>query len=251
MYSLNTCYRFSSWALLVKFIYCSQVNATEHLQRKINIGSGKGLVASGNKPFEIHIFWFMKMHLKMLSAKWQPFCLGGDELMVYIMTSACVIIDISIAFRQNYFFKQYVWYHIIQQKSEDIIFSPWKIYFIHCFIIHGHDIFWRIYLIYIYSSIYGLRMQSSGEFYQINLQESISEHHTRIYTHFPGFYSNSPGTFPLPIRTCINGWHITGNIFTCIFLKESHCTLTQISLKIVPRNPIDEKSAWVKLMAWH
>ena len=27
---------------------------------------------------EIYTFSFMKMHLKMLSAKWQPFCSGGD-----------------------------------------------------------------------------------------------------------------------------------------------------------------------------
>ena len=29
---------------------------------------------------KIQIFPFMKMHLKMLSAKWQPLCSGGDEL---------------------------------------------------------------------------------------------------------------------------------------------------------------------------
>ena len=30
--------------------------------------------------FEIEIFSFKKMHLNMLSAKWRPFCPGGDEL---------------------------------------------------------------------------------------------------------------------------------------------------------------------------
>ena len=30
---------------------------------------------------EIHIFWFKKMHLKMSSAKWCPFCLGLNVLM--------------------------------------------------------------------------------------------------------------------------------------------------------------------------
>ena len=29
---------------------------------------------------KIQDFSFMKMHLKMLSANWQPFCPGGDEL---------------------------------------------------------------------------------------------------------------------------------------------------------------------------
>ena len=31
---------------------------------------------------EIHIFSFIKMHLKILFAKWQPFCPGGDELSI-------------------------------------------------------------------------------------------------------------------------------------------------------------------------
>ena len=31
--------------------------------------------------FEIQIFSFKKMHLNMSSAKWRPFCPGGDELM--------------------------------------------------------------------------------------------------------------------------------------------------------------------------
>ena len=29
---------------------------------------------------EIHVFWFKKMHLKMSSAKWRPFCLGLNVL---------------------------------------------------------------------------------------------------------------------------------------------------------------------------
>ena len=30
--------------------------------------------------FEIHVFSFIEMHLKMSSAKWQAFCPGRDEL---------------------------------------------------------------------------------------------------------------------------------------------------------------------------
>ena len=34
---------------------------------------------------EIHTFSFKKMHLKMLSGKWQPFCFGLNELMLTVM----------------------------------------------------------------------------------------------------------------------------------------------------------------------
>ena len=37
---------------------------------------------------EIHIFSFMKMHLKMSSAKWRPFCLGRNVLIV-VRVTAC------------------------------------------------------------------------------------------------------------------------------------------------------------------
>ena len=33
---------------------------------------------------EIQNFLFMKMHLKTPSAKWQPFCPGGDELTLLV-----------------------------------------------------------------------------------------------------------------------------------------------------------------------
>ena len=42
-----TCYVLRSWILLVHY---SLVNTTEHLGWRVNIGSGNGLVPSGNKP---------------------------------------------------------------------------------------------------------------------------------------------------------------------------------------------------------
>ena len=40
------------------------------------------------------------------------------------------------------------------------------------------------------------------------------------------------------------------DIFNCIFLNENDRILIQISLKYVPRSPIDNKSALVQVMAW-
>ena len=40
------------------------------------------------------------------------------------------------------------------------------------------------------------------------------------------------------------------NIFKCIFLNENDRIQIQISLKFVPRSPIDNKPALVPVMAW-
>ena len=39
--------------------------------------------------------------------------------------------------------------------------------------------------------------------------------------------------------------------FRCIFLNENDRIPIQISLKFVPRSPIDNKLALVQVMAWH
>ena len=44
---------------------------------------------------------------------------------------------------------------------------------------------------------------------------------------------------------------LANNIFKCIFLNENCIILIQISLKFVPRSPIDNKPALVQVMAWH
>ena len=38
--------------------------------------------------------------------------------------------------------------------------------------------------------------------------------------------------------------------FKCIFLSEKFCILIRISLKFVPKSPIDNKQALVQVMAW-
>ena len=42
----------------------------------------------------------------------------------------------------------------------------------------------------------------------------------------------------------------TDDIFKYIFVKGKFCALIKISPKFVPKGPIDNKPAWVKIMAW-
>ena len=44
---------------------------------------------------------------------------------------------------------------------------------------------------------------------------------------------------------------ILADIFKCFLLNENAKILIQISLKLVPGSPIDNKSAFVQVMAWH
>ena len=41
------------------------------------------------------------------------------------------------------------------------------------------------------------------------------------------------------------------NIFKCILMDEKFCISIRISLKFVPKGPIDNKAALVKVIAWH
>ena len=44
---------------------------------------------------------------------------------------------------------------------------------------------------------------------------------------------------------------LANDTFKCIFLKENYRIPIRISLKFVPRSPIDNKPALVQVMAWH
>ena len=44
---------------------------------------------------------------------------------------------------------------------------------------------------------------------------------------------------------------LADDIFKCIFLNENDIIPLQISLKFVPRSPVDNKPALVQIMAWH
>ena len=47
-----------------------------------------------------------------------------------------------------------------------------------------------------------------------------------------------------------NGGNLADDIFKCIFINENFYISIQISLKFVPRAPIDNKPALVEVMAW-
>ena len=47
-----------------------------------------------------------------------------------------------------------------------------------------------------------------------------------------------------------NGCHFAEVIFKCIFMNEKFCILIPISLKFLPKGPIDNKSTPVQVMAW-
>ena len=43
---------------------------------------------------------------------------------------------------------------------------------------------------------------------------------------------------------------LADDIFKCIFLNEKFCIMIRISLKFVPKGPIDNKWALVQVMGW-
>ena len=59
-------------------------------------------------------------------------------------------------------------------------------------------------------------------------------------------------TMPLiTLRQRPNGRHFPDNIFKCIFLNENVWILITISLKFVPKGPINNILALIQIMAWH
>ena len=53
------------------------------------------------------------------------------------------------------------------------------------------------------------------------------------------------------LRPRPNRCHFADNIFKCIFLNENVWISIDISLKFVPKGPIDQIPALVQIMAWH
>ena len=47
-----------------------------------------------------------------------------------------------------------------------------------------------------------------------------------------------------------NGRYFTDDIFRCFFLNEKFCILIKISLKFVPKDPIENNPTLVQIMAW-
>ena len=53
------------------------------------------------------------------------------------------------------------------------------------------------------------------------------------------------------LRPRRDGRHFPDNIFKCIFLNENERISIKISLKFVPKGPINKIPALVQIMAWH
>ena len=62
----------------------------------------------------------------------------------------------------------------------------------------------------------------------------------------PGLLAWQINSSPLDKMAAI----VADNVFKCIFLSENGRIPIQISLKFVPRSPIDNKPALVQAMAW-
>ena len=52
------------------------------------------------------------------------------------------------------------------------------------------------------------------------------------------------------LRPRLNGRHFADDVFKCIFLNENVWILLKISLKFVPKGPINNISSLVQIMAW-
>ena len=84
-----------------------------------------------------------------------------------------------------------------------------------------------------------------------------------VYVHLIGylnsFLNSTAQMFPSsgrqletinPLRPRQNGRHFTDDILKCIFLNENVWIPFEISLKFVPKGPIDNIPAMVQIMAW-
>ena len=52
------------------------------------------------------------------------------------------------------------------------------------------------------------------------------------------------------VRLRQNGHHLPDDIFKCIFLNENVSVSIKISLKFVPKGPINDITALIQIMAW-
>ena len=68
--------------------------------------------------------------------------------------------------------------------------------------------------------------------------------------HSDGLVKSGPVKFINTLRPRQDGRHFPDDIFKCIFLKENVWILIKMSLKFVPKGPINNIPALVQIMAW-
>ena len=69
-------------------------------------------------------------------------------------------------------------------------------------------------------------------------------------SHFLFCHGNRAYSFVNTLRLRQNGRHFADNIFKCIFLNENARISIKISLKLIPKDPINNTRALVQIMAW-
>ena len=85
-------------------------------------------------------------------------------------------------------------------------------------------------------------------------QKTMQETAEHIHNHNVGIYDQSPHCI---VCFCVNtlrprqdGRHFAADNFKCIFFNENVWILIRISLKFVPKGPINNIPALVEIMAW-
>ena len=155
------------------------------------------------------------MLLKTSSAKWRPFCLGLNELNLSLSPLSTKPLNLSGTISQA----SYGWSSAasLQEEHKDH---------------HIND------LVKDCGNSSALAMelpQSYTKPLTWTLIYSIS------YTQCMPYFANSSSIEQ----------NFADNIFKCIFMNETFCVFIQISLKFVPKGPIDNISVLVQEMAWH
>ena len=82
----------------------------------------------------------------------------------------------------------------------------------------------------------------------VNITKSQNYNVSRLVLQLPLYNQLKPGVNTLRPRQ--NGDHFPNDIFKCIFLNENVWVSLKISLKFVPKGPINNISALVQIMAW-
>ena len=80
-------------------------------------------------------------------------------------------------------------------------------------------------------------------------------HSARLHDHYISLYVCC-GSYSIRRRIiqyieAESKWHFPDDIFKCIFLNENVAILSKISMKFVPKGPIDNNPPLVLIMAWH
>ena len=72
-----------------------------------------------------------------------------------------------------------------------------------------------------------------------------------LFMNWKDFQPQEPGVPINTLRSRQNGCHFPDDTFKCIFLNENVTISLKISLKFVPKHPINYIPALVQIMAWH